>query len=265
MGHAYEVIGGRVTNPGATISALTVNTGDSFTLRDVPQESRVRLLQAWASEATVGVLRITSNRLHDPVQGIRLRVTATCKGLLDPEYATRMYPADVLTVALSGGGAETDSGYLLVEYDDLPGSTPRLATLAQVQPMIANVAGMEQNLTSGGTAGDWGGSQAINADFDQWKRDTDYAILGYLCDFNTGAIRIRGADTANLGVGGPASVEPIYTRDYFAKLSYQTGRPMIPIINANNVGGTTIDISTPATAQAVNVTLIVAELSGRVS
>lgn len=265
MGQALEIVSGRVTNPGGTITALTANTGDSFIVRSAGFEAPIILEQAWAQEGTIGVLRLLSARLHDQSQGIRLRVPATARPLLPDESLQRLYPQDALTFGLSGGGAETDIGALLIYYRDLPGIDARLATWEEIVGRIVNIMGAEQALTTGATLGDYGGSQALTADFDTFKRNVDYAILGYLTDVTVGIVGVRGSETGNLRVGGPGINDPDVTADWFVNLARRTGRPHIPIINAANIGAVTIDVAHTAAAVAVNVTLIMAELAGTVA
>lgn len=260
MGLAMQVVSGRVTNPGATLTALTLNTGDTLAVRSFPFESACLLEQAWAQEATIGVLRIRSPRLHDVAQAMRLRVTASALPLLPDEVVQPLFPSDTLTVELSGGGAETDVAAMLLLYADLPGIEARLATWEEIEPRILNIMGAEQTITTGATVGDYGGSQAVNADFDNFRRGTDYALLGYLTDVAVGVVGITGADTGNLRVGGPGPLRPDLTARWYVNLARVTGRPHIPILNADNVAGTTIDLVHTAAATAVNVTLILAEL-----
>lgn len=263
MGVACEVIGGRVTNPGATVSALTVNTNNSFTVRNYPSSAPAYLDQAWAKEATAGVFRIRSPRLHDQVQGIRMQVGDTTARLLLSKYGDQpLYPSDVLTVELSGGAAETDAGYFIAYYTDLPGIAARLAMWSEINPRIKNLVGVEVDATTSATAGDWSGGTAINATFDNLKANTDYAVLGYTVKTACGAVTIIGTDTGNLRVGGPGVLDQLVTRSFFVEQSLESGRPYIPIINSNNRGGTLVSVSDPAASTAINVTLNMAELSG---
>lgn len=262
MGRALEVLSGRATNPGATITGLTVNTGDSLTVKSFPFESPAFITQAWVEAATLGILRIRSARLHDQAQGIRLGPGTELQPLLPDEAMQRIFPQDALTVEITGGGAETDAAALLVYYTDLPGVDARLAMWEEIAPRIINLMGAEQNLTTGGTAGDYGGSQAINADLDTFKRNIDYALLGYTTDGDTLAVGITGPDTGNLRVAGPGSTDAEITRDWFSQLSRRSGQPTIPIINAANVAATTIDVASVATSAARDVNLVFAELAG---
>lgn len=261
MPRALQVVSGRVTNPGATITALTPNTGDSFTVKNAQQGSRVQLLNGWAQEATVGVLRVRSPLMHDNAQAVRLRVTRSAEPLLPYEQVQPLQGQDVLTAELSGGAAETDCASLLVYYSDLGGASARLATFEQVEPLILNLVGLEANLTTGGTAGQYGGGAAINANFDILQRTRDYALLGYLVDTTVCTVGITGPDTSNLRLGGPGIAEPIITRTWFVDVAQRYGIPAVPILNAANVGATQIDLVATQTATAVNVTLMLAELN----
>src|SRR6266852_5253039 len=129
-GRALEVVAGFATNPGATFTTLTPSTGTSFTVRNTDPNKPVWLLAAWAFNATAGELRIRSTKLHDFQQGIRNRITAALTAsVFGPPgaafYAQRLFAQDQLTVELTGGGAELDTGSLLIAYDDLQGIAGR--------------------------------------------------------------------------------------------------------------------------------------------
>lgn len=261
MPKGLQVVSGRVTNPGATISALTADTGDSFAVKNANQGSIIQLLNVWAQEATVGTVRVRSPLMHDAAQAIRLRVVKSGEPLLPYEEIQPLYAQDVLTYELSGGGAEVDCSSMLVYYSDLGGASARLATWEAIAPLIVNTVGLEQNLTTGATAGQYGGSQPINTNFDILQRTKDYALLGYLSDTTVCTVGVTGPDTSNLRVGGPGIAEPIITRTWFVDLAQRYGIPLIPVINAANVGATLVDLVATQTATAVNVTLILAELN----
>lgn len=261
MGKALQIVSGRVTNPGATITALTADTLDTFAVKNANAGSQIQLLNIWAQEATVAVVRVRSPLMHDQGQALRLRVTKSAEPLLPYEMIQPLYAQDVLTFELSGGGAEVDCASFLAYYSDLGGASARLATWESIAPLVLNTVGLETNLTTGGTAGQYGGSAAINTNFDILQRTRDYALLGYLCDTTVCTVGFTGPDTGNLRVGGPGIAEPIITRTWFVDLAQRYGLPLIPIINAANVGATLIDLVATQTATAVNVTAILAELN----
>ncbi len=263
MPQALNVVSGRVTNPGATLTALTVNAGDSFTVKSFPFGSSAYIMQAWASEATIGVFRIRSPRLHDASQAIRLRVGTTTPNPLLPFAAEQqVQPQDALTVELSGGGAETDMAAFLVYYADLPGIAARLITHAEYLQRVVNIFGSEVAMTTGGTAGQYGGAVALNASFDTFKRNVDYAWLGCITDVSVGVVGITGPDTGQTRIGMPGIADPYKTRDFWVETDDANPFATIPVINAANISATIIDLAAIQTATAVNVTVILAELSG---
>jgi hypothetical protein len=91
--------------------------------------------------------------------------------------------------------------------------------------------------------------------------NSQYAVLGYLTDVAVPAVAIRGIDVGNLRCGGPGLLMPDYTQWYFCDMSMNTGRPHIPVINANNKGGTFVSVLGLTASVAVNVSLIMAELT----
>lgn len=260
MGRVLEVISGRATNPGAAFTALTPNAGDSFTVRDFPDGADAFIANAWVQEGTLGQLRIRSARLHDAAQAIRLRAPASARPLLPYGARQRLHSTDVLTVEVTGGGAETDVGAILQYYMDVPGMDAQLFSPEEVLPRTVHLHGLDQALTSGATLGQYGGEQTIIADQDTLKADTRYAILGYLTDVTVGVVGIRGPDFGNARVGGPGVTDPDVTSEWFVELSRALGVPCIPVFNSNNRGNITIDIVHTAAAAAVNATLILGEL-----
>lgn len=262
VGIACQVITGRATNPSTTFTALTANSNDSFTIANFPTTAPAYLDNMWAAEATVGVLRVRSPRLHDQSQGIRMQVGATTPRLLLPDATEQaLYPGDALTVEITGGAAETDLGALLVYYTDLPGAAARLAQWSEIANRIKNLAGVEVDVTTSATAGQWSSGTAINATFDNLQANADYALLGYTVGTSCGAVAVSGPDTANYRVGGPGNTDQVQTRQFFVDMANASGRPYIPIVNSNNRGGTLLYVADPATSTAIHVSLTLAELS----
>lgn len=258
---AVQVLTGRVTNAGATPTAVTMNSGDSNTVRSTEGGGNVLLDQVWSQNAAGGIARVRSPRLHDSAQGIRLRVPpATVKPLLPMQSRQVLYSQDQLTIELTGGASETDVLALLLYYENLPGINANLGTWEQVAPRIVNYHGVECNLTTSATAGQYGGAQTLSANFNTLKRNEMYAILGYTLDAECSVVGLTGPDIGNLRIGGPGVVDPYVTAGWFADMSQLTGKPYIPMIQSANVENTIVDIAATATAASRNVTWILAEL-----
>lgn len=262
MGVAYTLSAGFATNPGATITAVTAATPDTFNVQNFDTSDSAYLEQMWAKNATGGIVRIRSPRMHDPNQGIRSQTGATGGYLLLPYgIDQRLYPGDTPTVETSGGGAETDTVYALYSYSNLPGVSARLAAWPEVESRILDVSGTEIDVTTSATAGQWGTAVAINASFDNFKAGSDYAILGYSTSVSVGAVAFQGAETGAQKVGGPGTSDHIQTRDYFVRLSTESGRPFIPIFNANNKAAFNVLVNDPAVSTACRVSAILARIS----
>lgn len=262
MGAALQVISGRVTNPGATVTNLTPDTGDTFQVQNFDSPASANLLQMWALAATAGIATVHSPRMHDNINGIRTKVLAATPQPVLPDYGSQPLVAqDVLTLAQSGGGAETDGFSILNYYTDLPGANARLFSWAEIDARIRNILTNEVSITTGGTVGDYGGGVAINSLFDLLKANVDYAILGYDTDTSVQTVGVRGPDTSNFRVGGPGSNLRVETRDWFVRLSERNNLPLIPVFNAANKGATIVDLIHNAAGTTVIVDLIIAELA----
>mgnify|MGYP005851931875 CR=1 FL=1 len=263
MGMALEIVTGFVTAPGATFTPWTVAAGNSLTVRNAPLDRRVFLISAWADNQVAGTLRIRSPRLHDNVQGIRLGVAAgNPLPLLPLGFKQPLVPQDTLVVEQTGSGVagQIETGALLIFYEDLPGTSARLWRPEDVFNRMTNIFTVENTLALG-TAGGYSGEESIKAEFDLFKANTDYALLGYLVSAECAVVRWRGADVGNLGVGGPGNPALRHiTSEWFVRLSRATGFPTIPIFNSANKDGILVDGAQDQTGTDVTVTSIFAEI-----
>lgn len=261
MGYALQVTTGEVTNPSSTFTALTVNSGDSFTVPNFTPGARAGIIEAWTQQATKGQLRIRSPKLHDNVYGVRMNApAATIKPLMGFEIVQALYAQDNLTVEMTGGTAEVDMASYLTWMEDLPGAQARLVRWSDIQGRIANMVGIQTSHAIGGTAGFYSGAQALNANDDRLQANTDYAVLGYLIDTAVCTVSIFGPDTSNLRCSGPGSTDPIVTRNWFYDISEKHDIPAIPIINSANKGVTTCDVAATVTTGTALNTWILAQL-----
>ena len=267
MGRALELISGRVTAPGAVITALTMNGTDTATVRFAAIDSDVRLLQYWARNQVAGISRIRSPRLHDNVQGIRERIPAASPIPLMPRGAwQKLIPQDALTLELSGSAVagQIEHLALLLYYANLPGIDAAMIAPDELMRRAVNEFTVETN-NAPGVTGDYTGSLALNANFDLLKANTPYALIGYAVDAQATAITVKGPDTGNVRVGGPGNLQLRHiTKEWFLRHSLLLGLPLIPVINSANKAGTFVEVVQDQAGGAVNVTLHMAELSGGV-
>ena len=264
MGRALEVITGFTTGAIAAFTGWTMAAGNSLTIRNAPLNSRVSLLQAWADFQFTGTLRIRSPKLHDANSAIRLDVTVgDATPMLPFGIAQPLFPQDILVAEQTSGAAagDVETGAFLVYHEDLPGASAMLITEEELLQRGVNILANENTLALG-TAGGYSGEEAINTEIDNFKGNTWYALVGYLCDTECAVVRWRGSDTGNLGVGGPGNETLRHvTADWFRRLSRHYKLPLIPVFNAANKGGFLIDGAQDENGADVTVTSIFVELS----
>lgn len=262
MGAILETLTGRATNPAA-LTALTMNTGDSLAIRAFGEAVVAKVEGLWTQQVTAGFLRLRSPRMHDNVQGIRLASPAGSPvNLMPNELEQRVYQTDTLIAEIQGGGAEVDAMAIQMYYDGVASGAARLATWDQVKPLIKNVSGAQIDVAGPVTSGDWSAGTNLTNFTDQFHADTYYAVLGYQTDAPVLAVAVKGPDTGNYKAGGPGAQNQIETRDWFIEQSRLHGTPHIPVIQAQNKGNTQVHVARITAAGTVNVTLILAELSG---
>ena len=244
MGKAMEVLTGYVTAAGTTLTALTMLAGNSLTIRAAKEGSKVWLLGAWANAQGDGYLQIRSPRLHDNVEGMTFAVEASnCRPLIPIGCRQELISQDTLIAMLAGSATASDIDYacLVIYYEDLPGVEGRFITWDEYVERAKNIISVRNTLTLD-TDGTYDGEEAINAEYDLLKANTDYALLGCHVRDNSALVRYRGTDTGNLGVGVPAGVgEQWISGAYFAHLARFTGLACIPVINSANKSNMLID------------------------
>lgn len=265
MGVALELIAGDVTGAVAagTFTGITMHSGNSLTVRNTPDDVDIKLLTFWADTQLNNSLRIRSPRLHDNVQGMRFETNSSnTQYLLDTKFAQKLTPQDTLAVEFDESTAAGDiqTFCALVYYKDLPGIEGRFINSTELAERMVNILTVENTIDSG-AGGDWLGSEAINAEFDLLKANTDYAIIGYHVSVECAAVRYRGSDFGNLGLGGPGNEnDKDLTRSWFARLSDSTGLSLIPVFNSANKGALLIDVAQDENGGDPIVTTILAEL-----
>jgi hypothetical protein len=264
MPAGLEVIAGQATAPSATFTALTMNAGNTLTVRNAALTTDVRLINMWSKNQVAGVFRVRSPKLHDNVQGLRLRnPTNSVIEMLPWNTFQRLVPQDNLVAEITGSAVagQFEQGALLIYYADLPGQMARLTTVQDIQRRGVNMFTVESTITPGSLGG-FSGAQALNANFDLFKANTDYALLGYRVDVRCAVVRWLGIDTGNLGVGGPG--EPTIgdvTANWFVLHAINQNLPLIPVFNSANKFGITTDVMQDQAAAAVTLTSIMVELA----
>jgi hypothetical protein len=258
MGALLVCDAGAVANPGANFTSVPAGAGSTFTVRGTSISTSQRLVSLVRGGATKGSIRVRSPYLVDNVNGIRAAVAAGIQQSVIPHSTIQQLRAqDTLTVEVTGGAAEDDGALLTTYYDDLAGASPVLKMPGDVIGQAVEMASWEVDAAASATIGAWGAT-AISALYDNSLANRWYAVLGYAVDTPVLGVALNGADTSNFNIGGPGLVNPYFTRDYFARLSMDLGKPCVPVFNTANKGNTTLQVVDVAASTAVNATLIIA-------
>lgn len=260
---ALELITVVATNPGAGAPGLAV-PGNSLTIRDNPKKAWLTGL--WQTRSAVGNTRITSPLLHDTTVGIQIGSGigqyVDITSLRQPIHAQ-----DTFSVTLIGSAAAIEHSSWLNFYEDLPGVQSHLIDESELQRRAENIMGVLVTTTPGTVA--YGTQVAINATNDQFKANTDYAVIGATVQsgaatVGTHSLRITSSDFGNLGIGIPAAVifpgSSVNAYDWFLRLSKGTGLPLIPVFNSANKALTLVD-TIAAAATATTASIIVVQLA----
>jgi hypothetical protein len=266
---ALEGISGYATHPAGTFTALTMNGSDSLAIRsfDISGTIRARLLAMWSYTQVIGNFRLRSPRLHDNVQGIRLRTQGK---VADPllwgnEFQQPLFAQDTLIGEINAptdAAGNLEIGCALIYYENLPGVSASLISPAQLRQLGVHVIGQDVPITAGG-GGSYTGSAAINSSVDNFIANQWYALVGVSVDTACAAVRIQGADIGNLGVLVPGAVNtPSQVSRWFVFLSEWYGLPLIPCFNSANKAGIFVSVAQDQGGAAVNCTLHMVLLQG---
>jgi hypothetical protein len=236
MGRGLELISAMATAP-STGAAFTALTGNSLVVRAGKGAS---LLATWQTRQAAGFSRLTSPMLHDGSVGIQMGGPI---GTTLQLVGAREVLQGQDTLALYGSGSATAGDIELwsglVHYSDLPGVDCRLIGVAELARRLVDRVCVPNTLTTGVT-GQYSGAEAISAEGDQFKADTEYALLGAVFQVAGHAVRWLGPDFGGLGIGMPAKNFD-RSSDWFVWLSELSGLPLIPIVRSPNKAMTMID------------------------
>jgi hypothetical protein len=254
---------------GGSFEALAAGTGDSLNVPNFVQGSKAWLLEMWSgTSANAAEFDIRSPDFHDNTRGIRLAhmFNPTLSGadgdpqlLLPPRIRQPLYASDTLTAEVNGTATNNVALDLLMYFENLPGSSQRLAGWLEVENATVDNLGIRVSATAGAT-GDYGSNRTLNQDDDRLKANTDYAILGVTGQLPCGLIAFTAPETSGRRIGLPLHWNELISADWFVWLSQKYNIPCIPIVNSNNKGNVIFQAADAATNVATASTVIMAEL-----
>lgn len=264
MGLAIDTVAYDVHNTATTaigLTAATVATGDAVQVRSFKDGSYAYLENVYLQGASAPRrVRLISPRLHDNVTGVSWQaLESPTEFLLPPEVMQPLYSVDTITVQADAAGSSDTVAALLNYYTDAPGLNADLRTWAQVRPRILGIKPVEVDCTASATIGQWTDTVLTSTE-NQLKANYEYAVLGFIGSAAFCAVGIKGPATSNLRVCAPGASPSLKLTDYFVYLSELTGRPHIPVIQANDRAATFISVLANTASATDNVFAILAWL-----
>jgi hypothetical protein len=262
---AIDTIHGTVTFSNSTVTAITMDSTDSLTVRNFKEPNKAYVLQMWSWLIAAGYVRLRSPRMHDNVQGTRVRIPAAlAMHVLPYKHKMQVYAQDTMIGEIYSADASGNIEELMIQlyYEDIPGINARLIGPDELKARRRMTLAAECAPTALAT-GLYSSPVAINSVYDLLKANTDYAVLGALTDARCSLVTLKGPDTGNLRVGVPGeySVRHEYAH-WFENLSYHLGIPLIPVFNSANKFNTFCElVGNSSTSSAINVSWILAELA----
>lgn len=243
-----DSIGITATAPGATGAAFAAVTNDSLTVKHC-KGGRADIAAIWCDFQGGGFIQVNWPTAHDVTRGWRARVVAsevTARNVLGLRFPVNEQETMTVLGAGSATAGDVENGVIQLIYPEgIPGVAQNMISWSQLKRRAAKertqtTVDFTIDVTAGGA---WNGSELINADSDLLIANREYAVLGIEFGVECCAIGIRGADTGNLRLAVPGSIEfADLSHEWFALLSRAWGdEATIPVINSANKSATFLD------------------------
>ncbi len=258
---------------GTFADSLTANTGDSLSVANFINGG-ARLTHAWASSSDAvfeGEFLFTRyESVHDQQNGFRFEIPSITPGgaglvaahaIFGPPFEIEAFSGDTATIKISATANDDVACSYIIEYDDLPGVRATFASWEQVQNLKATVIGLNQLPVASATAGAYGTSRALNADDTRLSADKYYAILGCSVQTPVTTISLTSTTWGGQRIGIPVGALNLDNTMWFVTESLASGRPLIPIINANDAGNVLVQVADTEASTSPKVDWLMYELS----
>lgn len=266
MSVVWDSILGTTTAAGATLTAATIASGDSLTIKNAREAWLTGIF--FRGQTTAAELQIASAKMHDPTYGFYVKnLIANPQDYLN-NTRLRLFPQDVLSLKISGSAVagDIDAAVLRICYVDPDAAT--VGNYITAQEFRARSTGLlatvKLSLTAATTAATYGGTLALNAAANsyQLRGNTKYALIGMFTDTHQAAITVKGPDTGFLRCAIPGNKDyKFQTSSYLIDSCFQTQLPAILVIDTANAGSTVVECVNDENAATVVVNLLLMQLN----
>jgi hypothetical protein len=261
------------TTGGTFADTLTANSGDSLSIANYVSGG-ARITHAWGIDsASVAELSIRSSRydtVHDAQFGQRIEIPALTPGgagnvaahtLLKPPMYLKVFSGDSPSYLVTTTAGDAVVMSWITEYDDLPGTRASFASWAQVDGLRVTPIGLNNLPVASGTKGAYGATRSLNADDTRLSADKYYAILGVTAQTQVTTVALQSTTWGGQTIGIPVGALDLETTYWFVEESKASGKPLIPIINANDAGNVLVKVADAAASTSPKLDWQMVELS----
>lgn len=235
MGRAVDTILAFNTQAGAGAfpQVLAATAGDSLTIRASKGEAAARIMALITGGTAGSKYRVQSPLMHDNVTGFTFApAEMPAQFVVPPDTSIQVQQQDTLVASGSCTGATTITMGIVVDYDDLRGTSAELYRWADIGPDIKFLKSVEIDLNAI-AVGAWTDT-LITTTEDQLHADKSYAVLGWVQNQAVDIMGVKGVATGNLRMCGPGAATTVDVSEYFVHMSERHGRPYIPVFQAND-------------------------------
>lgn len=257
---------------GTFADNLSANTGDSLSVSNYVNGG-ARITHAWASSSDAifegEFLYSRYESVHDQQHGFRFEIPSITPGgagltaahtVFQPPFKIDLFSGDTATISISGTTNDDVAVSYITEYDDLPGVKATFASWDQVKNLKTTTIGLNQLPVASGTAGAYGASRALNADDTRLSADKYYAILGCSVATPVTTVSLLSTTWGGQRIGIPVGALGLDNTMWFVTESIASGKPLIPVINANDAGNVLVQVADTEASTSPHVDWLMYEL-----
>lgn len=258
---------------GTFADSLVANTSDSLSVPNFVNGG-ARIVHAWGIDSDSVMegkwLYTRYESVHDQQFGFRFELPSLTPGgaanvaahtIFKPPMKIEVFSGDTATISVSGTAADDALVSYVTEYDDLPGTKATFASWDQVRALKTTVIGLNQLPVASGTPGAYGASRALNADDTRLSADKYYAILGCSVQTQVTTIALTSTVWGGQRIGIPVGALDLDNTMWFVTESIASGKPLIPVINANDAGNVLVQVADGEASTSPKVDWVMYELS----
>jgi hypothetical protein len=256
---------------GAFADSLTANSGDSLAISQF--DGRARITHMWGIDSDSvmegEVLLTRFESVHDQQHGFRFEIPALTPGgagtvaahtIFKPPFEIEVFPGDTITMNVTGTNPDDVVVSWLTEYDNLPGVSATFASWEQVQALKSTVIGLHQAPVASTAIGSYGASRALNADDSRLSANKYYALLGVSVQTQVTTISLISTNWGGQRIGIPVGALDLDNTLWFVTESMRSGKPQIPVINANDAGNVLVQVADAESGTSPQVDWLMYEL-----